>query len=638
MKAFQRLALCAALSTALPAFADLIDDLNGDGTTAPPTPRVWWTGGPKVSVDQPRFRLDLSQNWSSALAMPDDVGFGSGARTTSLTNGGSFVARSMRFDGYEAYTLDGNAIQLQGNLYNGSTVRQIIAAELVPTGGSSQSWDGGGAGMDVRLTSQVADRLTMMNINANVVGTFKLKREIMSPDYGRGVALNLTYGGLNTPGGAAITGGWEQASMLLVRSTWTSGNTLQIGGGTKSAQVELQKSARIDAHQLTLAQNGRLTLDGGDLSFDSMSRSGNGLLNWVRGTVEARGALELGALGPTVALSNDRFLKVAGTLTVASGQTLTMTGKSLLTTPELHLAGGVLQVNMLGGEAPVLSGYGQWRGSVTGATTINAAGGRLRIGDETRAGAVMLSGPMTLAAGASVQLDSLDLAHLGSSTTLVAGNVLASAHGIALDTGRQLFARNGGTLQGLFVNDGTVSTRRRQGGSSAGAGLLTLVGDVTGTGRFDGAFSFLDGLSPGANLGTGMGTLAFGGSEVWLGPQSSLTLDIAAGPNGWTGDRLDGIGRLHAGGELHLRFHGVVPQAGQSWQALSFSQLDGSFSHITLEGLDGWQVDGTQLLASGRISVTAVPEPASVALLALGLAVLPWCRRRSSSWNQNAAR
>jgi hypothetical protein len=183
-------------------------------------------------------------------------------------------------------------------------------------------------------------------------------------------------------------------------------------------------------------------------------------------------------------------------------------------------------------------------------------------------------------------------------------------------------------MQGRFVNDGKVTAR--EGGAKPG--LLTLTGDVSGTGQFSGSFSFLGGLNPGGQGGTGVGTLGFNGGEVWLGEGGVLTLDVTAGGNGALGgDRLTGIGQLHAAGTLHLRFHGLDgtdAAALAGWQALSFASVTGGFSHITVDGLDGWQVDTAQLLASGRIGISPVPEPGSAALLGLGLAALPWCRRR----------
>lgn len=629
------LALCAALAAAMPAVAQstnsLIDDLGGLTQPPPqPTPRVWWKGDPKVSTGSPWLgRIDHEDNWTPSLKDADDLGFGDARVSTDLVNGrAGFRANSITFAGGTAYNIVGNAITLIGGLYNGSNVRQTISATLLGGAPGAQLWDGGGAGINVHLADQVANRLTFMNVNATVSGSFTLRRDVVNTDYGNGVALDMTYGTFSTPAGANIHGGLENASMKLVRTTWHSGNTLTVGGGRQSAVVELQKSALIDAHDLRIADNGRITLSGGDLAFDTLARSGNGMLDWQRGSVHARGPLELGALGSVVSLNNDRLLQVDGPLTVSTGQTLVMSGKSLLKAPELRLAGGVLQASVLGGEVPRLSGHGQWLGRVGGGTTVNASGGLLRIGDATQAGAVMLTGPVTVAAGASLQLDSLDLARLSSSTTLADGSLLTSSHGIALAAGQQLFARGKATVQGSFVNDGTLTARPATGGR---AGWLTLDGDVSGTGRFVGAFSFLAGLNPGAHLGADVGVLGFGGGEVWLGPQSSLTLDIANGANGWTGDRLDRIGLLHAGGELHLRFHGVAPRPGDSWQALDFTQPDGRFSRITVEGLDGWQVDGAQLLATGRISVSAVPEPAGAALWLAGTGMLALARRRKAA-------
>ncbi|MGQ3055182.1 MAG: hypothetical protein ACT6S0_25620 [Roseateles sp.] len=616
-------ALCAALAAATPGHA-LIDEIPGN--PSPPTPRVWWTGGSKGSIDVPRNRLDLDANWSAPLHASDDLGFRHTSGSTALVNAATgFTANSISFSDLTAYTISGNRIQLMGSLYNGSSARQTIQATLQGTALGSQTWNGGSAGIDLQLANQVGNRLDLIDINATVAGTFLLKREVMNQDYGRGVALNLTYSQLATPNGAAITGGWEDGRMQLVRSTWTSGGTLSIGGGNKSPRVELQKSAHIDADRLVIAQNGRLTLSGADLSFNSFARSGNGTLDWQRGTVQARGALELGALGPAITLDHDRFLKVNGALTVAAGQTLSMTGKSLLTTPELRLADGVLKAGVLGGQVPVVSGHGRWLGRVAGATTINASGGLLRIGDASQAGAVGLAGTLSIASGASVQLDSLDPAGLGPRVNLSTDSELAAPNGMLLAQGQTMHIGRRATLRGPLVNNGSMLAWSLFGSM----GDLSLVGSLSGEGSFMGRLHLQGELSPGAMLGAGIGSLRFGpGSTLSLSHDSRLTLDIAAGSTGWTSDQLIGLTRLDAAGSLHLRFSGLDPLAAMSWQLLGVPEITGNFSSITVEGLQPWRLDSSQLVSSGRISISPVPEPRSSALLLLGLAALPWCRRR----------
>jgi hypothetical protein len=96
-------------------------------------------------------------------------------------------------------------------------------------------------------------------------------------------------------------------------------------------------------------------------------------------------------------------------------------------------------------------------------------------------------------------------------------------------------------------------------------------------------------------------------------------------------DKLVVGGKLKLGGKLILlSWNGFEAQAGQSFDLLDWGTTSGTFKSIDASGFKlaaGTQLDYSQLYSSGTISVTAVPEPESYALMLAGLGLLAWRKR-----------
>ena len=148
---------------------------------------------------------------------------------------------------------------------------------------------------------------------------------------------------------------------------------------------------------------------------------------------------------------------------------------------------------------------------------------------------------------------------------------------------------------------------------------------MTGGGSIVGNTTFTGGtLDPGSPTGT----LTFAGNLTLTGA-STLIMEIG-GPN----DRLAGIGTFTLGGQLT-----VVPVAapsftqGQTFNLFGFTTSSGSFANISLPfTANGWVWDTSQLGTTGVLTlttITPVPEPSTCLLLAAGLGVMVFVRRRA---------
>ena len=174
-----------------------------------------------------------------------------------------------------------------------------------------------------------------------------------------------------------------------------------------------------------------------------------------------------------------------------------------------------------------------------------------------------------------------------------------------------------------FVNNGSVNVT---GGSTA-----TFFGMVNGRGDFGGAGTknFAGGYAPGNSAAQ----VSLDGSVNFEG--GALEMELGGTQAGSEHDKLVLAGPVSLAGATQLAvvwWNGWAGQAGDSYDLFDWNGgISGSFAGISLPTLaSGLVWDSTQLYGTGELSITAVPEPESWALLLAGLAAVGYLVRRRS--------
>jgi len=299
----------------------------------------------------------------------------------------------------------------------------------------------------------------------------------------------------------------------------------------------------------------------------------------------------------TVAVGVDRIRLLSKGFATAGGLT-TIEGGTLEAPNGVYISGGG---NLEG------SGAVQGRVAAGLGSTIEASDGNLMLGDATAADGFATSGVLETGDYIVTLLDSNraglglgSLTTLGNSDgcgTLVAANGLDVAQGASvvgtglMDTPEDEFTP--------LVNNGAIE------GNSADAPIM-LTGFVKGVGTFDNVVftgTHSPGLSPSQQV---VGSVVYG---------DTATLLMELGCSGH--DQLLAGGLLTFGGTLHVVLaDGFVPHNGDTFDLFD-GRMAGAFGEVILPDLAGglsWDTSG--LYDDGSIGV--VPEPATLALLAVG--------------------
>jgi hypothetical protein len=254
--------------------------------------------------------------------------------------------------------------------------------------------------------------------------------------------------------------------------------------------------------------------------------------------------------------------------------------------------------------------------STSGRTVTKTGTGDLTIGNGTA-----VSG----GAGYSVSQGALVFANT-TATTLGSG----AANGVSLTaSGTTLRFNNSGTLSMLgaitTVSGSSVTLNNSAAVTVTGGTTIAAGANLTGAGNLGGGLiSVSGGVAPGIS---GIGTITVANLTLASGSAVTMELDRSAGQNA---DLLSASGTLTFGGNGTLQVNNIGASllAGDTFNLFD-GTISGPFATVNLPSLDAGLVwDQSQLYTTGIIDVTAVPEPATFALLGIGGLVASWQIRR----------
>ena len=448
-------------------------------------------------------------------------------------------------------------------------------------------------------------------------------------------AVTYTWGG-------SATGLWNTGANWVGGTAPVSGNGNQVEFGTSgSVDVDYNTSRTLGSVNLLAAATGTTTINlaGATRVFTLQQLVSVGEVNLAA----ASGNLTFAGSGNvSIGSTNYNFNNnsSSGTLTFSSiiagiagrGITLTGTGKTIFSGANTYL--GTTTIN-----AGTLQLDNSGAGNSTASIAVNNAGSVLAVkygggSDYNEAQVGTLLGKTTF--GATTTAFAFDTTN-GSGTyatalTMAAGLKKLGTNSLALTAANTY---TGGTT----VSVGTLLVNNAS-GSGTGTGAVSVASGATlgGNGTISGATT----ISAGGTLapGNSPGVLSFGSTLTLAG---NATMEINGLVRGTDFDGINTTGLLTYGGALSLNF-GAATGIGNTYDLFQIGagSYTGSFASVSLGGLysgnltnssgvwsgtnGGFTFTFTQ--STGDLGITAVPEPATWALLAFSLTTVMVFRRR----------
>ena len=421
-------------------------------------------------------------------------------------------------------------------------------------------------------------------------------------------------------------GGRFSSSFLDFRQ---DGRIFVDGGDVSVGEVRQQGNSRIEVGDGGTATFGTMRVSapsivqiaGGTLDFNEyvafLGGPNPGALRFDSGTLRVRSSSGLNTastfLGGGINLSNDKTLRVDQRLRVGNNSFLSLNGGTLHV-GQIEVAGGTIFGNSdLNLHLSTVNNTLRARGTVgvrvggTSDSQINASG-PLTIGNVERLDGFSFPGTLNVDNHQVIVLDA-DRADLGRNTILAQGGRLSAPNGFNLGSNRSLTATGDALIDGDFTNNGSVD--------GPTSGDLSFNDNVNGAGSYTGNIRFLQGFSP----GNSPGLITF--DDVTFGNTSNLDIELGGLLAGTEFDQLRILGDAHLGGELTVSLIDDFPlDYGQSFEILEiagsrFGQFAGLGEGDLVGTFGGHDLFISYSAGSGNsVSLfTAVPEPATALLM-----------------------
>lgn len=551
-------------------------------------------GAGTVALKGNSYGGGFTLNQGTAISL-GNLSFGSGSSNTLALNGGIVASDGDRT--FLAATFAGG-ITVGGNIQFGefssnnalaSSSAGLSFASSVALGGAARTFTLGNNGA-VEFSGTISNSGSGgITFTANTGATGRFDISGSSSTFSGPIAINggevriASNGSLGNATNSVTVDGGRFGAVYNTSATMNSSRTLYLGDGSGTTIITPGASAK-------LTVNGTITNKAGQV-----------------GTLRKQGAgvLEIGAAG---AYSGETLIQ-EGTIRLTSGSNRLPTGTVVRLGQTGSSTLGKLDLNGLNQEIAGLN-------SVIGTSSV---------GDNT----------VTTASAATLRINVSGNHSFGDGTNSNSGVITGPVSLLLVGSGKQTLGDTNTYSGTTNVQSGTLEVNGNQSGAT-GAVSIGNGGTLAGTGTIGGNTTVQTGGNLSGGLPGTVGTLSFTGN-LTTGTGSHWLIDLVQNVNG-SSDLINvSNGGLNISGSvLDLAFSGAHT-VGNFYQIASFNPslgLTGTFSGLA-EGsvVSNYQINyGT--VSAGAITLTAVPEPGTLVILAcgvLGVIAVRTCRKRGKN-------